>query len=188
MNEISLHILDIAENAARSGAVTTAIRLDERPGELTVTIADDGCGMDAATLARACDPFFSTRRGAERTVGMGLPLFRLCAEMTGGGMTVRSRAGGGTTVTAVFHTDHIDCPPLGSIGDTLLALAAMHPQMRYILCHRRQNAAPVAIDTRQPVPAECPADGCTRRELLRAALAAHGGSGYGTSQGKEEKI
>lgn len=54
MRELSLHLLDIAENSARSGARRVYITVCEKPSadRLTFTICDDGCGMDAATLAR----------------------------------------------------------------------------------------------------------------------------------------
>lgn len=117
MKELSLNMLDIAENSVRAGAALTQLLLTETADTRTLEIRDDGCGMDAETVRRVTDPFYTTR--TTRRVGMGLPLLRLAAEQTGGTLMVVSRPAAeypqahGTTVTAVFHTDHIDCVPLG---------------------------------------------------------------------------
>lgn len=50
---------------------------------------------------------------------MGLPLWKMAAEMTGGAMTVESVPGAGTTVTAVFGLSHIDRLPLGDLPQTM---------------------------------------------------------------------
>ena len=152
MKDLSLHILDIAENAVRAGAALTDIRIDETADTLTLTVADDGCGMEADTVRRVTDPFFTTRK--TRSVGMGLPLLKQAAEQTGGRVTVTSRpaeAGSrkhGTVITAVFCTGHIDCPPLGDPAETLVTLLQGHPDLDFRLCHRRPDAPPVKLDTR----------------------------------------
>ena len=101
MQELSLNILDIAENSVKAGASLITVAVCYRPAadRLTVTITDDGCGMDAETVRKVTDPFYTTR--TTRRVGMGLPLWKMAAEMTGGAMTVESAPGVGTTVTAV---------------------------------------------------------------------------------------
>ena len=100
MQELSLNILDIAENSVKAGASLITVAVCYRPAadRLTVTITDDGCGMDAKTVRKVTDPFYTTR--TTRRVGMGLPLWKMAAEMTGGAMTVESAPGVGTTVTA----------------------------------------------------------------------------------------
>ena len=115
MQELSLNILDIAENSVKAGASLITVAVCYRPAadRLTVTITDDGCGMDAETVRRVCDPFYTTR--TTRRVGMGLPLWKMAAEMTGGAMTVESVPGAGTTVTAVFGLRHIARLPLGDL-------------------------------------------------------------------------
>lgn len=59
MQELSLNILDIAENSVKAGASLITVAVCYRPAadRLTVTITDDGCGMDAETVRRVCDPF-----------------------------------------------------------------------------------------------------------------------------------
>ncbi len=153
MKELSLNILDIAENSVKARATLTQILLDETATTLTVTIADDGCGMDEETVKRVVDPFYTTR--TTRAVGLGLPLLKLEAEMTGGGMTVASRHEAahpdnhGTVVTAVFHTDHIDCPPLGDIISTITTLIQGHPTDDFLFRHCREEHDPVELDTRE---------------------------------------
>ena len=152
MKELSLNILDIAENSLKAGATLTEIRLCQTQDTLTLTIADDGCGMDADTVERVTNPFYTTR--TTRKVGLGLPLLRLAAEQTGGSLTVTSRDAAtypddhGTVVTAVFHTDHIDCPPLGDAAETLVTLIQGHPDRDFLFVHTRPQGSAVELDTR----------------------------------------
>jgi len=152
MKELSLNILDIAENAVKAGATLTEILLEEQGNTLTLTIRDDGCGMDADTVRGVTDPFYTTR--TTRPVGMGLPLLRLAAEQTGGHLTVTSRPrethpdDHGTAVTAVFDTGHIDCVPLGDVPATVATLIQGHPDTDFYLRHDRPGKEPVELDTR----------------------------------------
>ena len=153
MKELSLNILDVAENSVKARATLTQILLSEAANTLTLTIADDGCGMDAETVGRVTDPFYTTR--TTRSVGLGLPLLKLEAEMTGGGLEVTSRHEAehpndhGTTVTAVFHTDHIDCPPLGDVIATMTTLIQGHPDTDFLFHHEREGRESVELDTRE---------------------------------------
>jgi signal transduction histidine kinase len=78
------------------GHVTVSGR--EAGGMVEIEIVDDGRGMDAATLRRAFDPFFSGRE-AGRGIGLGLPKAWRLVELNGGTVAVDSRSGGGTRVT-----------------------------------------------------------------------------------------
>lgn len=153
MKELSLNILDIAENSVKARASLTQILLSETANTLTLTIADDGCGMDAETVRRVTDPFYTTR--TTRSVGLGLPLLKLEAEMTDGTLDVVSRHEAefpdnhGTTVTAVFHTDHIDCPPLGDVIATMTTLIQGHPDTDFLFRHDREGRESVELDTRE---------------------------------------
>ncbi len=127
MRDVSLHLLDIAQNSIRAGAklVTLRITLDGE-GLMTVTVRDDGTGMDAETARRVQDPFVTSR--TERKVGLGLPLLKDNAEKTGGSLMVASMPGQGTAVTAIFRADHIDCIPLGDLPGTVLTLVTACPE------------------------------------------------------------
>ena len=126
MKELSLHLLDIAQNSIAAGAHHVDLTVEEAGDRITLTVADDGCGMSPEFLAQVTDPFTTTR--TTRKVGLGLPLLRLAAEQTGGALEVESREGVGTTVTAVFHAGHIDCPPLGDMAATVALLAQGLPE------------------------------------------------------------
>lgn len=121
MKELSLNVLDIAHNSISAGAKLIEIIIDSQDELLMITIKDDGCGMDEKMLETVTDPFTTSRK--TRRVGMGLPLFKLAAEQTEGSLSIESAQGVGTTVTAVFHTDHIDCPPAGDMASTASMLA-----------------------------------------------------------------
>ena len=101
MEDLSLHILDIAENAVAAGAtrVRIAVNENERRDVLTFRVTDNGRGMPPEEKARALDPFFTT--GRKRT-GLGLPLLAQTAEHCGGRLTLISAPGRGTRVVARF--------------------------------------------------------------------------------------
>ena len=162
MKDLSLHILDIAENSAKAGASRIAITLKEDGERLELCIEDDGCGMDAQTLARVTDPFYTTR--TTRRVGLGLPLLRQSAEQTGGSLAVQSmpqsEAGKphGTTVRAVFFSQHIDMLPPGDIPQTLCTLIQWHEAIDFEFLHTVNGKEGVRLFTKElrqrlsPVP------------------------------------
>lgn len=79
--------------------VTIEARLDEPGGDrLRVHIRDRGVGMPPELLARACEPFFTTRQAGEGK-GLGLFLTRVVIERLGGTLDIDSSPGEGTTVT-----------------------------------------------------------------------------------------
>ncbi len=121
MRELALHILDVLENALEAGAtqVNLAIIEDLEADLLTITVKDNGRGMDTQTANRTLDPFYTTR--TTRHVGLGLPLFAAAARRCEGDLSVDSVPGQGTIVTAHFRHSHIDRAPLGNMTDTLLA-------------------------------------------------------------------
>lgn len=124
MTELALHILDIAQNSIRANASLVQIFITENPesDQFRIEIKDNGKGMDAATLERATDPFYTTQ--STRKVGLGLPLLKQNAEQTGGSVRLESTPGDGTDVVAIFGLNHIDRPILGDITGTILILLA----------------------------------------------------------------
>ena len=135
MRELSLHILDLARNCIEAGATAMRIAVSESAAadELRIEIIDNGCGMDAETLAHACDPFYTTR--TTRRVGMGLSLFRETCERCAGTMRVDSRPGEGTRVAGTLRLDHLDRPPLGDMGAAIAALACEASRVRLTYKH-----------------------------------------------------
>lgn len=140
MNDLSLHILDVAQNAVAAGAGKITVSVcDEKGGVRRVEVCDDGCGMSAEMLARVTSPFATGRQS--RRVGLGVPLFKLAAELTGGYLRVESEQGKGTRLTAVLMTGHIDCPPLGDMGGTMALLIGQNPGIRFVYRRRAARGA-----------------------------------------------
>ena len=149
MKEISLNILDIAENSVKAGAKLTEITVDENNEMLTVTITDDGCGMDEETLQSVTDPFYTTR--TTRNVGLGIPLLKMEAEQTGGSFSISSSIGEedhGTKVCAAFFKNHLDFTPLGDVISSVTTLIQGHPDIDFSFSHRIKEKE-VSLDTRQ---------------------------------------
>ena len=146
MKELSLHILDIAQNSISAGARALDLTLAEENGWLTITVADDGRGMSPEFLATVTDPFTTTR--TTRKVGLGVPFFKMSAEATGGDFSIVSRPGEGTTVSARYHTDHIDMLPLGDMNATILSLITMNPDLDFVYT-RSLDGNPYVLDTRE---------------------------------------
>ena len=132
MREIALHLLDLAENSVSAGAQTVIICVceDLRADRLTASVEDDGRGMDAETVKRVTDPFYTSR--TTRKVGLGIPLLKGAAEECNGGLTVASTPGVGTRVDVNFQHSHIDRMPLGNLCETFLDLTVGHPETHWI--------------------------------------------------------
>ncbi|CAM5775498.1 histidine kinase [Labrys miyagiensis] len=68
-----------------------------RPGRyVCLSVEDTGTGMDETTLAKATEPFFTTK-GVGKGTGLGLPMIHGLAEQSGGRLTLESKPGKGTT-------------------------------------------------------------------------------------------
>ena len=126
MRDLSLHILDLAENSVRAGAklVEISLRADAEK-RITLTLRDDGCGMDEALQKQVLSPFGTTR--TTRKVGLGIPLMAQNARLTGGGIALESQVGVGTTLKVTLHGDSIDCLPLGDLAGTVVTLVTANP-------------------------------------------------------------
>ena len=148
LTELSLHILDIAENSTRANASFIEIDVTIKPNEdmLSITIVDNGCGMNAEQLAQVTDPFFTTR--TTRKIGLGIPFFKQAAESTLGSFSITSILGKGTTVNAVFGYSHIDRMPLGDLNSTIHTLLLMHPECDFLYRYR-VNEKMFTLDTRE---------------------------------------
>ncbi|MBE5768430.1 MAG: sensor histidine kinase [Clostridiales bacterium] len=121
MRDLSLHLLDLAQNSVKANATLVTIRLTlAEDGWLTFTLEDDGSGMSEELLRQVRDPFTTTR--TTRRVGLGIPMMEETARRTGGEMHIESTLGQGTTLTARLNTRHLDCLPLGDVAGTLLTL------------------------------------------------------------------
>jgi hypothetical protein len=146
LEDLSFHILDIVENGIEAGATSINIFIEEDIKEdiLTMTVEDNGQGMEGYLIKNAFDPFVTTRK--TRRVGLGLPLLYESARIAGGDVRIESEPGRGTKVTATFQHSHIDRKPLGNIAQTLLTLIAGNPQIEFRYEHKRDGQSFV-LDT-----------------------------------------
>ena len=136
MREIALHLLDIAENSVAAESKNISIHVLEGlfKDRLSVSVIDDGCGMDKETLQRVQDPFYTTR--TTRKVGLGIPLLKLAAEMAEGSFSLQSELGRGAWLEADFRHSHIDRMPLGDLSATFLTLLISHPHINWTFLYR----------------------------------------------------
>ena len=80
---------------------------------------------DEELLRRVQSPFTTTR--TTRKVGLGIPLLTQNAQLSGGGVRIESAVGKGTRIEAAFHTDSIDCLPVGDLAETMATLVLSNP-------------------------------------------------------------
>jgi len=161
VRELSLHILDVLQNAREAGCKWVWLTIDENSAEdrLTIEVKDDGRGMAEEEMKRSTDPFFTTRK--TRHVGLGLPLFAAAAERCNGSLKVEKLTGRGLRVTASFGYGHIDRAPLGDMTRTLLSFLMGEPFCDLVYVHRRDGNT-FAFDTSvvrrelEPVPLSHP--------------------------------
>ena len=148
MEDISLHILDIAENSISAAATLIRISIIEETAKdlFTVEIEDNGRGMTGEFVQKILDPFCTTR--TTRNVGLGLSLLAQSARETGGDIVVHSELNRGTVVTADFRPSHIDMKPLGNIADTVTTLIAGNPLVDLLL-HCAREGRSYRLDTRE---------------------------------------
>jgi CheY-like chemotaxis protein len=109
-NQLEMALLNLAVNARDAmpdgGRIVIAAQEEDvsasndgnlKPGQyVRLSVTDIGHGMDAETLRRAGEPFFTTK-GVGKGTGLGLPMVHGLAEQFGGRFNLRSRLGEGTT-------------------------------------------------------------------------------------------
>lgn len=148
MPEISMNVLDVAENSVRANAslVQISVSVDEEKDTLTIVIEDDGCGMTEEQVAHVTDPFFTTR--TTRKIGLGVPFFKMAAENTGGSFEILSEPGVGTKVTAIFGLSNIDRMPLGDMNSTIHTLITFNTHIDFLYTYVF-NQQSFVLDTRE---------------------------------------
>ncbi len=148
MRDISLHILDIANNSLEAGAslIEISVTVDVKNNVLKVQIKDNGHGMEEETAKKAADPFYTSRK--TRKVGLGLPLLKASCERCGGEFSIWSKPEEGTEINASFEYDNIDRPPLGNISETIFSLVILNPERDFIYYHFFDDKQFV-LDTRE---------------------------------------
>ena len=128
MRELSLHILDLVENAVRAGATVIAVSVEEEPVAdlLVISVEDDGPGL-AVEADIAADPFFTTKEG--KKTGLGLSLLKFRVEQSGGCFRLERSSLGGLAVRASMPLSHVDRSPLGDLAATLASVVCTCPDV-----------------------------------------------------------
>lgn len=131
MRELALHLLDIAHNSVSAQAqnITITVIEDTRADLLSMSVIDDGRGMDPLTVEKVVDPFVTSR--VTRNVGLGIPLLKAGAEACNGDLTLQSTLGVGTHLEVTFQRSHIDRIPLGDLAATFYSLVVGCPEVHW---------------------------------------------------------
>ena len=139
MKELSLHILDIAENSvgASSTQITIEVRESTANDRLRICIIDNGKGMSPEQVEKVIDPFVTSR--TTRKVGLGIPLLKAAAEMCDGYLVIESQLGIGTKLTVEFKKSHIDRMPMGDLPGTILQLVVGYPTINIIFVYSKDD-------------------------------------------------
>jgi hypothetical protein len=145
MKELSLHILDIVQNSLHAGAseISVLVCEDVKSNLYSITIKDNGKGIPKETLDNLLDPFYTTKN---KKTGLGIPLLKQHAEMTGGNLLIESKVGLGTTIIANFQHNHLDRQPMGDIAATITGIVRANPDIRIIYQHE-VNGQSFLLDT-----------------------------------------
>lgn len=183
MTEISLNILDIAQNSvsAHANLIEISVEINQKIDLLTIKINDNGCGMTAEQAINAQDPFYTTR--TTRKVGLGIPFFKQAALSCGGSFNLESAPGNGTRIEAAFRLTHIDRMPLGDITSTMYSLITFHPDIDFLYTYRVDDKS-FLLDTKelrcilQDVPLSDPQVATFIRDYLKENHAEVNGSFY----------
>ncbi|NLN78240.1 MAG: ATP-binding protein [Armatimonadetes bacterium] len=148
MRELSMHILDLAQNSIAAGASLIEIDViaDTVADTLAICIQDNGSGMSSEYARRVLDPFTTTR--TTRRVGMGIPMFAQAARECEGDIEITTEKGLGTKIEAKFKLSHIDRAPLGDVATTLMTLIAANPDID-ILYKQACDGREFVLDTRE---------------------------------------
>lgn len=130
-------IAELVQNSIEAGASRVELDVYAGPDRVDVRVSDNGKGMDAETMAKAAEPFYSEAGKHDgRRVGLGLPFLYQTAEAAGGSVDLRSAPGRGTTVRFTLDAAHVDAPPLGDLPAALVSLLAFEGDYDLALTRR----------------------------------------------------
>ncbi|MFO7574972.1 MAG: ATP-binding protein [Bacteroidales bacterium] len=135
MKTITDHIVDILQNSTRAGATEVKLNISILPesGFMVFEVADNGRGIPQYMADSVADPFTTTRK--TRRVGLGLPLLRQHALMSGGSLEISSEEGTGTIVIASFGLGSIDRQPLGNLGEAVALFITGTPGVNLVFSY-----------------------------------------------------
>jgi len=96
LRKLFINLIINAIDASETGGRVELRTRRDGPGNLSVEVTDNGCGMDGDTIRRLYEPFFTTKT---KGTGLGMSIARKITELHRGDLKVRSRKGSGTTMT-----------------------------------------------------------------------------------------
>jgi anti-sigma regulatory factor (Ser/Thr protein kinase) len=165
VRELTLHLLDIAENSIAAGARNIKIQIEENINNdlLKLVVSDDGRGMSEETVNKVIDPFVTSR--TTRKVGLGIPLLKEAAEACNGSFSLTSTLGKGTELSVQFQRSHIDRMPLGDVNTTFQNLFFSNPLIHWIFEYRIDEKEFVFDD--RDIKAELQGVSLTEPEIIR---------------------
>ena len=124
IQQVLINLISNALDAVgKKGTVSVRVLTHLTGNRTGLEVSDDGPGMDAATLERIFDPFYSTKAGSD---GLGLSAVEGIVSRTGGKLDVISTPGAGTTFRLTFQRFNDDAPsvkeaqPVGPDGRNIL--------------------------------------------------------------------
>ncbi len=140
MKELSMHILDIAQNSIRGKAANIQIEVNEDiiGNIFSFRITDDGTGIPDEIFNEIKNPFTTSR--TMRKVGLGIPMLDLTCTHCDGKLDISTEKGKGTHVTAVMKYDHIDRPPLGDMASTIAGFMVSYDDVEIQYIHKVNDA------------------------------------------------
>lgn len=177
MKEISLHLLDIAQNSISADAahIDISVEVDRAADRMRCEVRDDGRGMDGDFQKKVTDPFATSR--TTRKVGLGIPFFKEGAEGCDGEFELESAPGAGTRIAASFRISHIDRPPLGDMAETMYGLVCCNDAIDFTYTYRVDDKT-FSFDTRAvrealggEIPLSTPAVAAWIRDCLSEGIA-----------------
>jgi signal transduction histidine kinase len=133
LRDLSLHILDLIENAIRAGAtvIVVSVSVKQELDLLEITVDDNGPGLTVPE-GIAIDPFYTTKTG--KHTGLGLSLFQSAVEKARGTLRLCKSNLGGLCVKASMQLSHIDRSPLGDLAATLSSVVCTNTAID-LRCH-----------------------------------------------------
>jgi len=131
-------IADVSANSIEASAALVRVSVTEKDGRIELKVVDNGKGMDAATVARAFDPFYTEPgKHDKRKIGMGLPFVKQTCDACGGKIDLQSEKGGGTSLACTFLADNIDLQPIGDLAAAVLSLFNFDGDFDLVFTHTK---------------------------------------------------
>ncbi len=165
MNDLSLFVLDIAENSVEANARNIEIAVDEYFDRFVIVVKDDGCGMDEQETNSALNTSYSSKGGNR---GHGLPRLKAAAEKTGGFVKLASQRDKGTRLEAVFYKSN--SPALGDINKTIRLLIFCHPDIDFVFRRTRRGKELLLDSARIRAAADAPVNSPEVSEWIKGYL------------------